>query len=64
MNTLIGRKDVDNALQKLDRLTQEESQLMIARTLELTHRVEQSAQLPPCRSDTLLIHFCYATNSN
>jgi hypothetical protein len=43
MKTLIGKTDVDDALQKLNQLTQEESQLMIAKTLELTHRVEQSA---------------------
>jgi hypothetical protein len=42
LKIVVGKKDVDDALQKLDRLTQEETQLMMAKNLELTYLVDQS----------------------
>jgi hypothetical protein len=43
LKILVGKKDVEDALQELDRLTQEETRLMIAKNVELAHHVEQSA---------------------
>jgi hypothetical protein len=37
---LVGRTDVENALQRLDILTKEENLLTTARNLEITHRVD------------------------
>ena len=40
MNKLLGRNDVEDALKRLDTLTQEEARMAIAETLNVTHRVE------------------------
>src|ERR1019366_4307550 len=40
MKKLVGRKDVENALLRLDMLTKEESLMMLARNLEVTHNVD------------------------
>jgi fungal STAND N-terminal Goodbye domain len=41
--TLIGRKDVENALQELDRFTKEETQLVTAKNFELAQSVKEGA---------------------
>jgi hypothetical protein len=40
MKKLVGRKDVEDALLRLDMLTKEESLMMLARNLEVTHHVD------------------------
>ena len=40
MNKLLGRNDVEDALKRLDTLTQEEARMAIAETLNVTHRTE------------------------
>ena len=40
MNKLLGRNDVEDALKRLDTLTQDEARMAIAQTLNVTHRVE------------------------
>ena len=55
MNRLIGRTDVEDALQRLDRLTQEETRMTMAETLAVAHSIKDSAS----RSAQLLI---YANN--
>ena len=37
MNKLLGRNDVEDALKRLDTLTQEEARMAIAETLNVTH---------------------------
>ena len=41
LKTLIGKSDLEDALKKLDKLTQEEAQMMIAENLRATHAVEE-----------------------
>jgi len=41
MKRLMGRTDVENALQRLDSLTKEESLFIMARNLNVTHHVER-----------------------
>ena len=38
---LIGKTDMDDALKKLDRLTQEEARMIIAEILRVTHAVDE-----------------------
>ena len=38
---LIGEADMEDALKKLDRLTQEETQMTIAESLRATHAVDE-----------------------
>jgi hypothetical protein len=40
MKKLVGRRDVEDALLQLDMLTKEESLMMLARNLEVTHHVD------------------------
>ena len=40
LEKLVGRKDVEDALSRLDMLTKEESLMMLARNLEVTHHVD------------------------
>jgi len=40
MKRLVGRKDIEDALLRLDSLTKEESLMAVARNLEVTHRVD------------------------
>jgi hypothetical protein len=42
MKRLIGRTDMEDALKKLDELTQEEVRMAIAENLRATHAVDQS----------------------
>ena len=39
LKKLIGRKDVENALQRLDKLTQEEARMAAAETLTITRGI-------------------------
>ena len=41
---LIGRRDLEDALSRLDRLTQEEAWMAIAQVLKVTHRVEDGVK--------------------
>jgi predicted nucleic acid-binding Zn-ribbon protein len=41
LKKLAGRKDIEDALQRLDRLTQEEALMAAAQILNLTHRVDK-----------------------
>jgi imidazolonepropionase-like amidohydrolase len=38
---LLGKNDMEDALKKLDRLTQEEAQMTIAENLRATHAVDE-----------------------
>jgi hypothetical protein len=38
---LIGRKDIDDALKRLDKLTQEEVRMAVAQNLKATHAVDE-----------------------
>lgn len=40
MKRLVGKKDIEDALLRLDSLTKEESLMTVARTLEVAHRVD------------------------
>lgn len=46
MKRLGGKTDVEDALQRLDKLTQEETLTTAAKTLEVTHSIKESAQCP------------------
>jgi hypothetical protein len=39
-----GRTDVEDALQRLDKLTQEEMRTTVAKNLEVTYSIKESAQ--------------------
>ena len=41
MKRLIGRSDVEDALKKLDKLTDEEARMAVAQNLKATHNVDQ-----------------------
>jgi hypothetical protein len=41
MKRLIGRTDVEDALKKLDRLTNEEARMAVAQNLKATHNVDE-----------------------
>jgi hypothetical protein len=41
MKRLIGRTDVEDALQKLDKLTDEETRMAVAQNLKATHNVDE-----------------------
>jgi uncharacterized protein HemY len=55
MKRLIGRTDVENALQRLDRLTQEETRTTVAENLAVTYNIKDGTS----RFTQLLI---YANN--
>ena len=42
---LVGRKDIEDALKRLDKLTQEEARLASAQILRLTHSVEDKVKV-------------------
>jgi hypothetical protein len=44
LKKLIGRKDIEDALSRLDRLTQEEARMATAQVLKVAHRVEDCVQ--------------------
>jgi hypothetical protein len=41
MKRLVGRTDMEDALKKLDKLTQEEARMAIAENLKATHAVDE-----------------------
>ena len=41
---LFGRKDVEDALQRLDKLTQEEARMAAAETLEIAHGIDDKVK--------------------
>ena len=41
MKRLIGRTDVEDALKKLDKLTDEEARMAVAQNLKATHKVDE-----------------------
>ena len=41
MKRLIGRADMEDALKRLDKLTQEEARMAVAQNLKTTHTVEE-----------------------
>ena len=41
---LIGRRDIEDALSRLDRLTQEEARMATAQVLKVAHRVEHGVE--------------------
>jgi hypothetical protein len=41
MKRLIGRTDVEDALKKLDKLTNEEARMAVAQNLKATHNVDE-----------------------
>jgi hypothetical protein len=41
MKRVIGRTDVEDALKKLDRLTNEEARMAVAQNLKATHNVDE-----------------------
>ncbi len=53
MKRLMGRTGVEDALQRLDRLTQEETRTTVAKNLEVTHSIKDSAS----RTAQLLTYF-------
>ena len=40
----MGRRDVESALQRLDYLTQREMQFVVARNLEVAHRIDDNVK--------------------
>ena len=42
MKKLIGRTDIEDALKRLDKLTQEEARMAVAQNLKATHAVDES----------------------
>jgi hypothetical protein len=41
VNKLIGRTDIEDALKRLDKLTQEEARMAVAQNLKATHAVDK-----------------------
>jgi archaellum component FlaC len=41
MNRLIGKTDIEDALKRLDNLTQEEARMAVAQNLKATHAVDE-----------------------
>ncbi|KAH9024189.1 hypothetical protein EDB85DRAFT_2150624 [Lactarius pseudohatsudake] len=54
LKRLVGRKDVEDALRRLDRLTQEEARMAAAQILRLTHRVEYTIKDVDNKVDAVL----------
>jgi hypothetical protein len=44
LKKLIGRRDIEDALNRLDRLTQEEARMAIAQVLKVVHRVDHGVE--------------------
>ena len=45
MKRLIGRTDVEDALKKLDKLTDEEARMAVAQNLKATHNVDERVKM-------------------
>ena len=50
MKRLVGRTDVEDALRRLDRLTQEEMRTTVAKNLEVAHSIRYSTSRSALRS--------------
>ena len=50
----IGKKDIEDALKRLDRLTQEEARMATAETLKLTHIVDNKVTTVPNGKPSML----------
>ena len=44
LKQLVGRKDVDDALQRLDKLTQEEARMAAAEVLKISHNIDNKVK--------------------
>ena len=44
MRKLLGKTDIEDSLQRLDRLTQDEAQMAAAESLKVTHNVDGRVQ--------------------
>jgi ribosomal protein S8 len=51
LKTLFGRRDIEDALSRLDRLTQEEARMATAQVLKVAHRVKDGAVVDDCNED-------------
>ena len=45
LNRLVGRKDIEDALKRLDKLTQDEALMAAAQILKLSHSVEDKVKV-------------------
>ncbi|SRR6266702_342025 len=45
LKKLVGRKDIEDALKKLDKLTQEEARMAAAQILRLTHSIQDKVKV-------------------
>ncbi|KAI9442948.1 hypothetical protein H4582DRAFT_1145912 [Lactarius indigo] len=54
LKKLVGRKDVEDALKRLDKLTQEEARMAAAQILRLTHSVEHTIKGVDSKMDAVL----------
>jgi hypothetical protein len=67
LKTLFGRRDIEDALGRLDRLTQEEARMATAQVLKVAHRVKDGVetvcdkvdQAIEGTLDMLVAHTCY-----
>ena len=60
LKKLAGRKDIEDALRRLDRLTQEEALMAAAQILNLTHTVDNKLDIVmKGMPDPLVIHSPY-----
>jgi hypothetical protein len=57
LNKLLGRNDVEDALKRLDKLTQEEAKMAMVEVLRATHRVIDGAQRVPVPTPTFFSTF-------
>jgi hypothetical protein len=57
LNKLIGRRDVEDALVRLDLLTKEETLMAVVKNLEVTYRIDQSVKTTNQRSQSFLSLF-------
>ena len=61
LKKLAGRKDIEDALKRLDRLTQEEALMAAAQILNLTHTVDNKLDIVmKGMSDPLIIQSSYS----
>jgi len=63
LKKLVGRKDVEDALQKLDTLTNEETSMTLARNLKVTHDVDSNVSEIE-HGTRLSVHLHASINSN
>jgi hypothetical protein len=54
LKKLVGRKDIEDALKRLDKLTQEEARMAAAQTLKLTHAVDNKLKEVDDKMDVVI----------